>query len=74
MSREIFAADCSASETQEIKTQRLLANGRDLHQGQRPVEVFYRAVDTYGKTLDFMLSERRDEATTTDFSPASLRE
>jgi putative transposase len=28
---------------------------------------FYRAVDTYGKTLDFMLSERRDEAAATDF-------
>jgi putative transposase len=35
---------------------------------------FYRAVDTYGKTLDLMLSERRDEAAATDFSPASLRE
>jgi putative transposase len=34
---------------------------------------FYRAVDTYGKTLDFMLSERRDEAATTDFSSAPLR-
>ncbi|WP_429925322.1 IS6 family transposase (plasmid) [Agrobacterium vitis] len=28
---------------------------------------FYRAVDKYGKTLDFMLSERRDEAAATDF-------
>jgi putative transposase len=34
---------------------------------------FYRAVDTYGKTLDLMLSERRDETTATDFSPAPLR-
>ncbi|PIL18151.1 hypothetical protein P775_21130 [Puniceibacterium antarcticum] len=27
----------------------------------------YRAVDQYGKTLDFMLSEHRDEAAATDF-------
>lgn len=28
---------------------------------------FYRAVDKHGKTLDFMLSEHRDEAAATDF-------
>lgn len=27
----------------------------------------YRAIDKYGKTLDFMLSERRDEAAATVF-------
>ena len=32
----------------------------------------YRAVDKFGKTLDFMLSERRDEAATTSFFTHTL--
>ena len=28
---------------------------------------FYRAIDKFGKTVDFMLSERRDEAAASDF-------
>ena len=32
----------------------------------------YRAVDKFGKTLDFMLSERRDEAATTSFFTRTL--
>lgn len=33
---------------------------------------FYRAVEKYGKTLDFMLSERRYEAAATDFFPRTM--
>lgn len=72
MGREIFPAGCSASKTQEIQTQRVVAGGRDLYQGQRPVDAFYRAVDKNGKTLDFLLSARRDEAAATGFFARSI--
>jgi len=38
-----------------------MAYGRDLSQGERPMGVVYRAVDKEGKTIDFLLSEKRDE-------------
>ncbi len=37
------------------------AHGRDLHQGESQWVYLYRAVDKFGKTLDFMLSERRNK-------------
>ena len=33
----------------------------------------YRAVDKYGQTLDFMLSERRDETAATEFFAQAIR-
>ena len=40
--------------------QRLVAGGRNLCDSQRHVEHLYRAVDSAGNTLDFMLSTKRD--------------
>lgn len=37
-----------------------LANGRNLHQSQRAVEISVPAVDTAGQTIDFLLTARRD--------------
>ena len=34
---------------------------------------FYRAVDKFGKTLDFMLSEHRDEATASAFFARTIK-
>lgn len=58
-----------------------MADGRDLRENQRSLDVsvgwqaiakqsaemLYRAIDKCGKTLDLMLSERRDEAAATAF-------
>ncbi len=41
---------------------RIVARGRDLHQGARPLDVPLRAVDARGKTIDFRLSAKRDVA------------
>ena len=30
---------------------------------------YYRVVDNFGQTIDFMLSKKRDEAVATEFSP-----
>ena len=45
----------------------LLENGRDIHQSERRVVYLYRAVDKHGKTLDFMLSDRRNKPAATKF-------
>jgi len=34
---------------------------------------YYRAIDKFGKTLDFMLSEKRDEAAATNFFMKTIR-
>ena len=42
--------------------QRLLAGGRNLHPGEGTLTYLYRAVDSRGQTIDFLLSARRDTA------------
>jgi len=51
---------------------RLLASGRDVYQGQRRVDVPYRAVDSLGQTIDFLLSARRDAAAARRFFRKAL--
>jgi len=46
----------------EATNGRIMANGRNLHQGKRTVDVFIPSNCKRGKTLDFMLSRRRDKA------------
>jgi putative transposase len=52
---EIFALDCRPRAAPEIRDQQFLGT------------YFYRAVDKFGKTLDFMLSEHRDGAAASAF-------
>jgi|GEM_PF-4094897 len=48
--------DCLPGPAAQIRNQQLLADGRDLIQVKGKWTYFYRAVDKFGKTLDFMLS------------------
>ena len=43
------------------------ADGRDIHQGSRQVGLSVSALDRGGQTLEFMLSERRNTASTRRF-------
>ncbi len=44
-----------------------MENGRDVHKVKGEWVYLYRAVDKLGDTVDFMLSEKRDEAVATLF-------
>jgi hypothetical protein len=72
MDCEIFAHGCPPGSSPKIHDQQILANGRDLHSGQGKWTYFYRAVDKFGKTLDFMLSEHRDEAAASAFFACTI--
>ncbi len=76
MDREIFTIDSIPGTTQEIENQFIVADAFSGHCNAMPCEVRdetcikvkgkwtyqYRALVRHGKPLDFMLSERRDEA------------
>jgi putative transposase len=48
-----------------------LAHGRDVHQGQW--YYLYRAVDKTGQTIDFLLTDHRDERAATRFLTKAIR-
>ena len=52
--------------------QRLLARGRDLRSGEGTLDLLYRAVDSRGQTIDFLLSARRDTVAAERFSRKAL--
>jgi len=81
MGREIHGRYCRRSASLEVSDWPLVANAFSGHCYAMPCQVrdetyvkvkgkwtyLYRAIDKKGKTLDFMLSERRDEAAATAF-------
>ena len=50
-----------------------LADGRDVHQDQGHWRYLYRAVDKTGQTIDFLLTEERDEPAAKRFLTKAIR-
>ena len=67
MGREIRGRYCRRSASLEVSDWPLVANGRDLCQSKRQVDILVPSDGRKGKPFDFMLSERRDEAAATAF-------
>jgi transposase-like protein len=62
MGDPLLAADRENGPQTQATSRRRLAHGRDAHQGQGRLEIPYRAVDKHGKTVDFLLTTKRDMA------------
>jgi putative transposase len=67
MGRKIFAAHRLPGPAPQIRDQPFWRMDETYIQVKGKWTYFYRAVDTFGKTLDFMLSEHRDEAAASAF-------
>jgi transposase-like protein len=50
-----------------------LAHGRDLHIGQGVWKYLYRAVDKVGKTIDFLLTAKRDKKAAMRFFEKAMK-
>ena len=51
---------------------RVPARGRNLHQGRGCLDLLYRAVDSLGQTIDFLLSAQRDSGSAKQFFRKAL--
>jgi putative transposase len=67
MGCEIFATYCLPGPAPEIRDRSSWRMDETYIQVKGKWTYFYRAVDKFGKTLDFMLSEHRDEAAASAF-------
>ena len=67
MDDQVCATDREGSAQTETEDSCILADGRNLHQGERQVDLLLPGGRQIRKALDFMLSERRDEAAATAF-------
>jgi putative transposase len=69
---EILALGCQQHTPPQGSSQPILADGRNLHQGEGRWVYLYRAVDKLGKTFDFKLSTRRNNPAATEFFARAL--
>jgi putative transposase len=67
MDREVFTVDRRKCPSQEAPNSRFLAMDATYIKVKGKWAYDYRAIERFGKTLDFMLSEHRDEAAATAF-------